>query len=105
MPILLIFVVIALVIACCIALIYSGLFLSTTMISEHRVSIMETLRETSYLQAWLALFGFSSCVALIGALGVFYEPAAAGSGMPEVIAYLNGAKLHRFITWRILVGS
>lgn len=44
---------------------------------------------------------FSSMALILPAvLLVIWEPAASGSGMPEVISYLNGAKLPHLFSWR-----
>ena len=42
-------------------------------------------------------------VGVATALVVWVEPAAAGSGIPDVKAYLNGTNLQQFLTFRALV--
>lgn len=49
-----------------------------------------------YLVINLALATLGSIIA------VYYEPTAAGSGIPEVKAYLNGTKVPRFLRMRTL---
>jgi hypothetical protein len=53
--------------------------------------------------AWV--FGTLSSLlfAMTSTFVVLYEPAAGGSGMPEVISYLNGVKLRKYFTVRVLV--
>ncbi|XP_028238626.1 chloride channel protein CLC-c-like [Glycine soja] len=56
------------------------LFMTTSLMSKHR-----------YLDAFLAYAGANMCLAAAtAALCAFIAPAAAGSGIPEVKAYLNG---------------
>ncbi|ORZ32711.1 chloride channel [Catenaria anguillulae PL171] len=67
--------------------------------------------------AWIAphvdkpvkMFGMlvapSLAMAAIGLALTFWEPSSAGSGMPEVIAYLNGIERPRYLSWRTLIGK
>lgn len=48
-----------------------------------------------YLEAFLAYAGLNVCLAAAAAaLCAYIAPAAAGSGIPEVKAYLNGVDAH-----------
>lgn len=52
---------------------------------------MKTLRECRYYQAFAAYAGLNIALAAGAAsLCAYIAPAAAGSGIPEVKAYLNG---------------
>lgn len=56
------------------------LLITTSLMSKHR-----------YLEAFLAYAGANICLAAAAAaLCAFIAPAAAGSGIPEIKAYLNG---------------
>ena len=56
---------------------------------------------TGHMGAAFAVNLFSSLALIIPAvLLVIWEPAATGSGMPEVISYLNGAKIPHLFSWR-----
>nr|KYP42274.1 Chloride channel protein CLC-c [Cajanus cajan] len=63
------------------------LLMTTNLISKHR-----------YLEAFLAYAGVNICLAAAAAaLCAFIAPAAAGSGIPEVKAYLNGVDAHHIL--------
>lgn len=87
-----------------VGVVYSILSLGPDAFIEWRNEIFEELLAQNRTYAILA-FGIlvSSIVATIGSLGVFIEPCAAGNGMPEVEAYLNGAKLRKYNTWRTVL--
>ncbi|XP_057762546.1 chloride channel protein CLC-c-like [Arachis stenosperma] len=60
---------------------------TTSLISEHR-----------YLEAFVVYAGINVVLAAAaGALCAFISPAAAGSGIPEVKAYLNGVDSHSIL--------
>ncbi|TKY44997.1 Chloride channel protein CLC-c [Spatholobus suberectus] len=60
------------------------LLMTTRLISKHR-----------YLEAFVAYAGMNICLAAAAAaLCAFIAPSAAGSGIPEVKAYLNGVDAH-----------
>lgn len=47
-----------------------------------------------YIFAFFIYLSINMCLAIAGSLiAVLYEPTAAGSGIPEVKAYLNGTKV------------
>ena len=49
-------------------------------------------------------FGFNLLLAIISAsITVSFCPEAAGSGIPEVCAYLNGVRVHKFGRWSLFV--
>ncbi|XP_027357607.1 chloride channel protein CLC-c-like isoform X2 [Abrus precatorius] len=63
------------------------LLMTTSLMSKHR-----------YLEAFLAYTGVNICLAAAAAaLCAFIAPAAAGSGIPEVKAYLNGVDAHSIL--------
>ena len=53
------------------------------------------------LTAWLVAVGIAVAFALVSTLVVvFWEPMAAGSGLPEVIAYLNGTRIRYIFSFK-----
>ena len=46
-----------------------------------------------FTTAWLWTFGYSSIFLFVSACLVVYQPAAAGSGIPEIIGFLNGTRI------------
>ncbi|XP_071490057.1 chloride channel protein C-like [Diadema antillarum] len=64
----------------------------------------EFLQDRSKGIAWLFLTGFSLAVVLVGtAIVVYLRPSAAGSGMPELIGFLNGTKVRHIFNVKTLV--
>ncbi|TPX50137.1 hypothetical protein SeLEV6574_g01079 [Synchytrium endobioticum] len=53
--------------------------------------------------AWGYAFGTSLLFAIPTSILILFEPGASGSGMPEVLAYLNGVAVEKFTTWRTLI--
>ena len=49
--------------------------------------------EGDFTTAWLWTFAYSSVFLVMSALLVAYQPAAAGSGIPEIIGFLNGTRI------------
>lgn len=71
---------------------------------EVRAEVMEHMLEEGHLvSAWAWVAGYSTGLAtLAAALVVVLRPAAAGSGIPEVIAYLNGTHLPQIFNLKTL---
>ncbi len=90
-----------------VALLYTVLHYSTESISEWRIETMMEMMEADGGPG--RAFGFTAgvtiAIALFGGLCVMIEPSAAGSGMPEVMAYLNGSKAKKYISFRTLVNA
>lgn len=53
----------------------------------------EYIQRGEFSTAWLWTFGYSSVFLIVSALLVVYQPAAAGSGIPEIIGFLNGTRI------------
>ncbi|TPX36379.1 hypothetical protein SmJEL517_g01453 [Synchytrium microbalum] len=53
--------------------------------------------------AWGFAFGTSLLFALPASVLCLIEPQAAGSGMPEVLAYLNGVSMMKYTTFKTLI--
>ena len=63
----------------------------------------EQIFDGEWASAFFILSGISLVLALTGAVAVLFEPSAAGSGIPEVLAFLNGSMLNRPLTLRTLL--
>ncbi|XP_041457216.1 chloride channel protein C-like [Lytechinus variegatus] len=62
------------------------------------------LQERSMGIAWLFLTGVSLAIVLAGTgIVVYLRPSAAGSGMPELIGFLNGTKVRHIFNVKTLV--
>eukprot|EP01060_Flectonema_neradi_P012884 TRINITY_DN19677_c0_g1_i1.p1 TRINITY_DN19677_c0_g1~~TRINITY_DN19677_c0_g1_i1.p1 ORF type:complete len:889 (+),score=106.48 TRINITY_DN19677_c0_g1_i1:172-2838(+) len=76
-----------------------------TELREHRFTSVEGL-SLSHLYAWMTWAGSSIVFAVIGCVIIVYiEPRAAGSGLPQVMGYLNGVQLPKVFTVRVLVAK
>jgi chloride channel 7 len=66
--------------------------------------VLKLMAERSVFAAWLA--NVTLCMAFVGvatSLVVFVEPAASGSGIPDLKAYLNGTNIRRLVTFKALI--
>ncbi|KAJ3375476.1 hypothetical protein GGF31_004595 [Allomyces arbusculus] len=84
------------------AALYYGLHHVTRILFELRVKQAKTAYEHSFAAFWGSMVGFALIPALIGAIITILEPSAGGSGMPEVISFLNGLDQPAFVTWQTL---
>jgi len=78
---------------------------ATSLIVTHKFEYIETfVEEANLLMIWAWLAGVGVGLALLSSiLVVCIAPEAAGSGIPEVIGYLNGVRLHSIWRLRIFV--
>ncbi|KAI9223536.1 chloride channel [Blastocladiella britannica] len=76
----------------------------TFAFNKYRFDLVKE-RMNSPLAVFGVLTGTSAGMALIGFAVTIWEPSAAGSGMPELVAYLNGVERPRYISWRTLVAK
>jgi len=58
---------------------------------------------TSLLLAFVVFILYQLVYAAVASAFVFFEPAAGGSGIPEIKCFLNGVQIPRLLTWRTLV--
>ena len=74
-------------------------------ISNLRYWVANMLLESDNLPGfWLWIIGYSVLIVFISAaLVVFIQPAAAASGIPETISYLNGAHVPKIFNIRTMV--
>ena len=57
---------------------------------EHTI---EYIKAGDFTTAWLWTFSYSLTFLVIASLLVIYQPSAAGSGIPEIIGFLNGTRI------------
>ncbi|KAJ3361714.1 hypothetical protein GGF32_007037 [Allomyces javanicus] len=84
------------------AALYYGLHHVTKILFELRIQQAKAAHEQSFVAFWGSMVGFALIPALIGAIITILEPSAGGSGMPEVISFLNGLDQPAFVTWQTL---
>ena len=78
---------------------------NTTELRDYKFSSIDGL-STNHFYAWLAWTGSSILCVLVGCIIVVYiEPRAAGSGLPQVMGYLNGVQLPKVFALRVLVAK
>lgn len=53
----------------------------------------EFIQKGDFSSAWLWTFSYSLVFLVVSTLLVVYQPAAAGSGIPEIIGFLNGTRI------------
>lgn len=75
------------------------------MISEGKYTLVEPLVDKgNWFGAWIVTVLYSLLFIIISvSLVIFVEPAAASSGIPEVIAYLNGVHVKKIFNAKTLV--
>ena len=56
-------------------------------------------------RAWAFYVGVGSALVLVASCAVILIPQAQGSGLPQLIAYLNGCKLHGQTSSRVLLAK
>lgn len=77
-----------------------------TYLTEGKFLLVEKANEISLVLGFFVYFLANITFAALGSIiAVYYEPTAAGSGIPEVKAYLNGTKVPRFLRLRTLAGK
>ncbi|EFA81710.1 chloride channel protein [Heterostelium album PN500] len=69
----------------------------------YKFEFVKYLLTLDYWLAFLAFFTCNTVLAIISSLlAVYYEPTAAGSGIPEVKGYLNGTKIPHVLKFKTL---
>eukprot|EP00026_Physarum_polycephalum_P002045 Phypoly_transcript_02049.p1 GENE.Phypoly_transcript_02049~~Phypoly_transcript_02049.p1 ORF type:complete len:942 (+),score=158.82 Phypoly_transcript_02049:112-2937(+) len=77
-----------------------------TNLTEGKFWVVEQANEYSLVLGFFVYFLSNIAIAALGSIiAVYYEPTSAGSGIPEVKAYLNGTKVPRFLRMRTLFGK
>ncbi|KAL7749361.1 hypothetical protein RI367_005232 [Sorochytrium milnesiophthora] len=102
--------VMCLIIAVFTSLLYLGLHHGTTFATAKRVNMLRAYLgsgSSNSIQkiavAWAISFGLGIGMCYVGVCFILYEPSAAGSGMPEVISFLNGLVQPRYLTVKTFV--
>ncbi|KAL7749684.1 hypothetical protein RI367_004912 [Sorochytrium milnesiophthora] len=87
------------------ACLYLALHHGTSYITAERIRFLRkylasgiTTTTGNVAIAWAFSFGLALAMCFVGVAVTLYEPCAAGSGMPEVIAFLNGLYQRRYST-------
>ena len=92
-----------------VGLVGFALYWCIDTIADWRHDVTKHLLEhgqRSVALAWLYSASISSLLALVAsAIVVYYSPEAAGSGVPEVMAFLNGSRLRHVFTVRTFVAK
>ncbi|XP_065192368.1 H(+)/Cl(-) exchange transporter 7-like isoform X2 [Sycon ciliatum] len=88
------------------AMVYMGVNTATEHLGDAKFDLLEQYVDDGKLAAAF-FFNLAVALALIlfGVTIVLMEPAAAGSGIPEVIGFLNGSAPARLMSWTTMVGK
>ncbi|KAI9206351.1 chloride channel [Polychytrium aggregatum] len=99
--------VLAFILAVVISLVFAGLSVATEKIGDWRIELYENLfEENQKVNAFLVALGTSLLFAVIPSICIInFAPDAIGSGMTQVIAFLNGAAVLSGVTWRTVLGK
>ncbi|KJE89695.1 hypothetical protein CAOG_001129 [Capsaspora owczarzaki ATCC 30864] len=93
----------AVVTAILIALIYYGSHKWINVMSDYRMDSLVFAHKDDPGQAWILSTLFSATLVTIALVLVFIAPAATGSGIPEVIGYLNGVAIPGLVSFKTLI--
>jgi H+/Cl- antiporter ClcA/predicted transcriptional regulator len=87
------------------SIIYLIFYFSSHKLEHIRLEIFREnfISNSNIVQGWVYSLLISILFAVIGTVIVFYCPVASGSGMPEIITYLNGIKFRKFTSLRTLI--
>ena len=95
-----------------VATIVTFMHTATDIIEESRLSLIYRIRLAPGLSpgmrifcAWLAHFGFGIAFGSVALVCTLLVPTSRGSGLPQLITYLNGCKLKYFTSARTLVAK
>lgn len=89
-----------------VALVVSVLHISSDVLTQARLDLIMRIRaQNGLFLGWLVHLGFALAFATIGFAAVLLCPHAKGSGIPQLIAYLNGCKIKGFTSVRTLVAK
>lgn len=75
----------------------------TTFLTDYKLNTILDMYDNEHRAgSYFTLLGISIFYALVAATFCIVEPAAAGSGLPEIKAYLNGINLNKVVRARIV---
>ncbi|KAI9206069.1 chloride channel [Polychytrium aggregatum] len=97
----------ALIISVIVALVFVLLAFATDKIGEWRIELFAKYFEESQLGAAIGV-ALATCIAFAVVPSLFilvFTPDAIGSGMTQVIAFLNGAAVLSGVTWQTVIGK
>jgi len=78
----------------------------TTLLTETKMAItMGFIEDNQWVLAFFVFLLLCQAFALVAGLLCVIEPAAAGSGIPEIKAYLNGINLNKSVRVKVLVSK
>lgn len=80
-------------------------FLSSLLVNWKLNTIYDFMTAGNYAGAFFAYQGISILFAVIAGLWCVWQPAAAGSGIPEIIAFLNGINLNNVVKIQVLIAK
>eukprot|EP01136_Pigoraptor_vietnamica_P020276 Opistho-1_new@68945 len=93
------FISIGLIVAC----IYKAIHVVTEHLADAKFDLLgEYVEHENLGVAWIVNTLIMAGLVLVGVGVVLYQPAAGGSGIPEVLAFLNGAAPRRAMDFRTL---
>lgn len=100
------------IIALTVGLVASGVTYSVAFLEDWRrgtlnhIVVDRSSRSLGYFLGLLFWVGSATMMVAIGAVAVvLFEPAAGGSGIPDVIAYLNGVMKPKVVNFRTFVAK
>ncbi|KAG8343554.1 Voltage gated chloride channel CBS domain [Trypanosoma vivax] len=98
------------VVAVCVGIIAILISYSVEMLEDYRGNTLEhVIAKRSFVSyAFASLFYMFFSIALVAVAAgvvVFFEPAAAGSGIPDVMAHLNGVHVKKTTNIRIFIAK
>eukprot|EP00055_Hartaetosiga_balthica_P017623 m.119880 g.119880 ORF g.119880 m.119880 type:complete len:870 (+) comp9364_c0_seq1:177-2786(+) len=86
--------------------VYRGIQEAISWLSFGRSDILtEHMNDGQHFLGWLYYFLSGAGLVLGAVILVLWEPAAAGSGLPELISYMNGAKSDHLLHWRTMLAK
>ena len=92
-------ILVGVLVACCVSLLHNIAEVLQKFKHHH---VRDARQKHGLLASWLFETAFG-CVFIVGAICcVLLVPHSKGSGLPQLLAYLNGCKLRGFTSWKVL---
>eukprot|EP01111_Echinosteliopsis_oligospora_P014756 TRINITY_DN5644_c0_g1_i1.p1 TRINITY_DN5644_c0_g1~~TRINITY_DN5644_c0_g1_i1.p1 ORF type:complete len:765 (-),score=173.89 TRINITY_DN5644_c0_g1_i1:120-2414(-) len=89
-----------------IGLIALGVHLIVVSLNAWRLSVISPyLQKHNIFEAYIFFLLFNVTLGVLGCLPILWEPAAQGSGLPEVKGYLNGVRIPHAFNLRNMIAS
>jgi len=87
-----------------VAVIGLGVKYGTSQLTAFKYNYLKKMstEKGEWVWAYFSFVSISCCYALVAGVLCCYEPNAAGSGIPQIKAYLNGVNLHKLVRIRTL---